>query len=350
MTHFPHLHWVWWSWNLVYDLRYMLAFEFMRDLFEAGTMIAIVSGVVSYLVVLRRSSFAAHALGHVGFSGAAGAVLFAVNPFYGLLAFTTVSGTGIALLGKNASHRDVEIGTVLAFMLGLGLLFLGLYQGYATEAYSILFGQVVGISPAQVAYTFEASVPVLVALALVFRQLVFASLDEEVAEAKGMPTMLLGVVFMLTLAVAISIAVTVIGVLLVFALTVTPAAIAVRLTKRPLYSVLLSVGVALTATWVGSFVAFYEDYATSFFIVTIVFAIYIVVRSIPLLRRLVRWVDGRARSFASSVAPPLRRLSGRVSGRSRSEPSPDVLRGVPAAGRPAAPERPAPASTDPDGA
>ena len=226
--------WVWWSWNLGADLRDMLQYEFIRNALEAGTIIAIVAGVVSYLVVLRRSSFAAHALGHIGFSGAAGAVLFAVAPIYGLLLATTVSGAAMAVLGKTAATRDVEIGTVLAFVLALGLLFLSFYKGYATEAYSILFGEIVGISSSQVVFTLEASIPVMVVLGLVYRQLLFASLDEEVAEAKGMHTVLLGVIFMVSLAVAISIAVTIIGVLLIFALTVTPAAIAIRLATRPL--------------------------------------------------------------------------------------------------------------------
>jgi zinc/manganese transport system permease protein len=286
--------WTWWNWNLIYDLRVMLQYEFVRNAFEAGTIIAILAGIVSYLVVLRRSSFAAHALGHVGFSGAAGAVLFGVAPIYGLLLFTTVSGGGIALLGQKAAHRDVEIGTVLAFMLGLGLLFLAFYNGFATEAYSILFGSIVGISNAQVLFTFETSLVVLAALALVYRQLLFASLDEEVAEAKGMHTLVLGLIFMLALAVAISVAVTIIGVLLIFALTVTPAAIAIRLAKRPLVAILISVAVALFATWAGIFIAFYEVEPTSFFIVTIVFIIYVVVRALPLLSRFKTWLTLRA--------------------------------------------------------
>ncbi len=270
--------WNWWGWNLFLDLRVMLQYEFVRNAFEAGTVIAVLAGVVSYLVVLRRSSFAAHALGHVGFSGAAGAVLFGVAPIYGLLLFTTVSGGGIALLGQKASHRDIEIGTVLAFMLGLGLLFLAFYNGFSTEAYSILFGDIVGISNSQVVFTFETSLVVLAVLAIVYRQLLFASLDEEVAEAKGMHTLALGLIFMLALAVAVSIAVTIIGVLLIFALTVTPAAIAIRLAKKPVYAILIAVLVALFATWAGIFIAFYEVEPTSFFIVTIVFAIYVAVR------------------------------------------------------------------------
>ncbi len=292
--------WVWWNWNVFLDLREMLHYEFIRNAFEAGTIIAIVAGIVSYLVVLRRSSFASHALGHVGFSGAAGAVLFGVNPFYGLLLFTTVSGGGIALLGQKASHRDVEIGTILAFMLGLGLLFLAFYNGYATEAYSILFGSVVGISNTQVLLTVESSIPVLIVLALVYRQLLFASLDEEVAEAKGMHTLLLGLIFMLTLAVAISIAVTIIGVLLIFALTVTPAAIATRLARRPLYAVILAVILALFAVWAGTFIAFYEVEPTSFFIVTIIFAMYVIVRALPLFARFGSWLGLSSRSPAIS--------------------------------------------------
>lgn len=284
------------SWNLIGDLRFMLQFEFVRNAFEAGTIIALVAGIVSYLVVLRRSSFAAHALGHVGFSGAAGAVLFGVNPLFGLLLFTTVSGTGMAVLGSKASQRDVEIGTVLAFMLALGVLFLAFYNGFADEAYSILFGEIVGISSAQVVFTLATAIPVLVALALVYRQLLFASLDEQVAEAKGMHTTALGVIFMLVLAVAISIAVTIIGVLLIFALTVTPAAIAIRLARRPVYAVTIAVLVALSAMWAGIFIGFWVAFLTtslasriptSFFIVTIVFVAYLLVRGIPLLSRFV---------------------------------------------------------------
>lgn len=312
MTGLPSLPfppWVWWNWNIVYDLRVMFQLEFFRNLIEACTMISVLAGIVSYLVVLRRSSFASHALGHVGFSGAAGAVLFAVNPFYGLLIATTVSATGMAALGQKASHRDVEIGTVLAFMLGLGLLFLSAYKGFATEAYSILFGEVVGIDNAQVLLTLETSLPVLIVLGLVYRQLLFASLDEEVAEAKGMHTVALGLVFMLALAVAISIAVTVIGVLLIFALTVTPGAIAVRLVKRPLYAVLIAILVSLFATWTGAFIAFYEAEPTSFFIVTIIFIIYMVVRALPYVRSLRPALAGifsaRREQLPGSPAPPI---------------------------------------------
>ncbi len=277
------------SWNLITDLRTMWEFAFMRNAFEAGTVISIVAGIIGYFVVLRRSAFATHALGHVGFSGAAGAVLIGVNPVYGLLLFTTSGATGMALLGRRAANRDIEIGTVLAFMLGVGLLFISLYNGYATEAYSILFGEILGISDGDVVFTVAASLVVLAVMALICRRLLFASLDEDVAEAKGMPMLTLGLTFMILLAVAISIAVQIIGVLLIFALMVTPAAVAVRVTKRPMYAVLVSVIVALFATWVGLFIQFYVPYPASFFIVTIAFAIYVGVRvGQAILGRLVR--------------------------------------------------------------
>jgi len=277
------------SWNVVTDLRDMWQYAFMRNAFETGAIIAVLAGIVGYFVVLRRTAFASHALGHVGFSGAAGAVLFGVNPVYGLLLFTMGGGSGMALLGRRAATRDIEIGTVLAFMLGIGLVFLSLYHGYATAAYSILFGEVLAISDAQVILTLEAAIIVLAVLALIYRPLLFSSLDEDVAEAKGLPMLVLNLSFMLLLAVAISFAVQVIGVLLIFALMVTPAATAVRLTKRPLFAMVVSVAIALFAIWSGLFISWYEQYPPSFFIVTIAFSLYVAVRGgTALSGRLVR--------------------------------------------------------------
>jgi zinc/manganese transport system permease protein len=264
--------------NLLSDLQGIFQYQFMQHAFEAGTIVAIVAGIIGYFVVLRRSSFAAHALSEIGFAGAAGTVLLGINPVFGLLGFTTVSGAGIAVLGKRASHRDVEIGSVLAFALGLGILFISLYTGYATEAYSILFGEILGVSSADVLITFAVSLVILAATAFVYRPLLFASLDEEVAEAKGIRTSLLGIVFMVLMAAAVSIAIQVVGVLLIFALMVTPAATAIRLAKKPLYAITISVLIALFATWIGLFISFYEPYPVSFFVTSIVFISYLFVR------------------------------------------------------------------------
>jgi zinc/manganese transport system permease protein len=260
------------------DLQQIFHYPFMQHAYEAGTIVAIVAGIVGYFVVLRRSSFAAHSLSHIGFAGAAGAVVVGVMPVYGLLLFTTVGGSAMAVLSPKASHRDVSIGTVLAFMLGLGVLFITLYTGYATEAYSILFGDIVAISASDVTITLVASIIILSAVALVYRPLLFSSLDEEVAEAKGLPTFLFGIVFMLLVALATSIAVQFVGVLLIFSLMVTPAAIAQQLARTSQGAVILSTAIAVTATWVGLFIAFFTPYPVSFFITSIVFILYLVVR------------------------------------------------------------------------
>jgi zinc/manganese transport system permease protein len=264
--------------NLFLALQGIFKYRFMQHAFEAGTVVAIVAGIIGYFVVLRRSSFAAHALSEIGFAGAAGTVLLGISPVFGLLGFTTAGGAAIALLGKRASHRDVEIGSVLAFALGLGVLFISLYTGYATEAYSILFGEILGISSSDVIVTLALSLAILVATAFVYRPLLFASLDEEVAEAKGIRTSLIGIVFMVLLAAAVSIAIQVVGVLLIFALMVTPAATAIRLAKKPRYAIMISALIALFATWTGLFVSFYEPYPVSFFVTSIVFISYLLVR------------------------------------------------------------------------
>jgi zinc/manganese transport system permease protein len=265
--------------NPVTDLQELLRYPFMQHAIEAGTVVAIIAGIVGYFVVLRRSSFAAHALSHVGFAGAAGAALLAVNPVYGLLLFTSVGGSAMAILSPRAANRDVHIGTVLAFMLGLGVLFVSLYAGNSTTTYSILFGEILGISNSDVLLTLIAGIIILGAVSVVYRPLLFSSLDEDVAEAKGMPTFALGIVFMLLLAVATSIAVQVVGVLLIFSLMVTPAAIAQQLAKRPLTGILVSVIIALTATWLGLTIAYFgPPYPVSFYITTLVFSFYLLVR------------------------------------------------------------------------
>lgn len=266
------------SWNLITDWQNIWQYAFMRHAFEAGTIVAIVAGVVGYFVVIRRLSFAAHALSHVGFAGAAGAVLVGINPLIGLLAFTSGGGLAMAALGRRAASRDVQIGTVLAFMLGLGVLFINLYKGYATEAYSLLFGEILGISTFNVVVTLIAGVLILLAITLMYRRLLFSSLDEDVAEAKGVSIIGMSIASLLIIAVATSIAVQVVGVLLIFALMVTPAAIAQRVARHPLSGIGVSVIVSLLATWIGLFASFYLPYPVSFFIVSLVFAVYLSVR------------------------------------------------------------------------
>lgn len=258
-------------------------YDFMRNAYLAGTMVAVVAGLVGYFVILRGLSFAGHALSHIGFAGATGAVVLGLSPVFGLLAFTLGSALIMGALGKRVRGRDVIIGIVLAWMLGLGVLFLSLYQGYATEAYALLFGEILGISQRDLLVTCLAGAITLLGLAALYRPLLFTSLDEDVAEARGVPTRFVSVAFMLLLALAVSQAVQVVGVLLIFALLVTPAAIAERLTARPALGMLLAAVLALLFTWGGLTLAYYLPYPVSFFITSLAFGSYLLVRGLMLV-------------------------------------------------------------------
>ena len=274
------------SWNPLDDLAMLFHYDFMVHAFQAGTVVAIVAGAIGYFVVLRGSSFAAHALSHIGFAGAAGAVVLGLSPVLGLLAFTLGSGSVIGALGSRLRGRDVTIGIVLAWTLGLGVLFISLYTGYATEAYALLFGEILGISVRDVLVTLIAGVITLAALVFVYRPLLFSSVDEELASARGVPVTALSIAFMAILAVAVTEAVQVVGVLLIFALIVTPAAIAIRFTCHPPYAIGIGVGLALLFTWLGLAIAYFSPHPVSFFITSLAFFTYLGVRISEPLRRL----------------------------------------------------------------
>jgi zinc/manganese transport system permease protein len=277
------------TWNLFGDVASLFHYEFMVHAFEAGTIVAIVAGAIGYFVVLRASAFAAHALSHIGFAGATGAVVLGVSPVFGLLAFTLASGVTIGALGNRVRGRDVTIGIVLAWTLGLGVLFISLYRGYATEAYALLFGEILGISATDVVITLVAGIVTGVALIAIYRPLLFSSVDEDLASAKGVPVTALSIAFMAILAVAVTEAVQVVGVLLIFALIVTPAAIAVRFTSRPSVAILTGIVLALLFTWLGLAIAYYSPHPVSFFITSLAFATYVGVRlSEPVRSRLGR--------------------------------------------------------------
>jgi zinc/manganese transport system permease protein len=268
------------SWNLVTDIQNMLSFAFMRNAFAAGTASAIVAGLIGYFVVLRGSSFAAHAISHIGFAGAAGAVLLGLNPVLGVAALSLVASAGMGVLGKRLRGRDVVIGLIMAASLGLGYLFISLYTGNAQNAYSILFGQIFGITTSAVMITVLTSVIVLTLLAAVYRPLLFASLDEEVAQARGVPVGALAIGFMLLMALAVSEAVQVSGVLLIFALLVAPGAVAERVTRRPAVALTVSGSLAVLITWVSLALSYYTPYPVSFYVTSLAFVSYVIARAI----------------------------------------------------------------------
>jgi zinc/manganese transport system permease protein len=286
------------SWNLLDDLATLFHYQFMVNAFEAGTVVALIAGAIGYFVVLRSSSFAAHALSHIGFAGATAAVVLSLDPVVGLLAFTVGSATVIGALGSRLRARDLTIGIVLAWALGLGVLFISLYKGgYANEAYSILFGLILGIDLNHVVATAIAGIITIAALVAIYRPLLFASVDEELAAAKGVPVTALSIIFMVIVAVAVTEAVQVVGVLLIFALIVTPAAIAVRFTSRPGIAITIGIALAIVFTWAGLAIAYYTPYPVSFYITSLAFGTYVIVR----LSEPVRRTLGRKTALAAAA-------------------------------------------------
>lgn len=256
-------------------IRAMLDYDFMRNAFAAATVVAIVSGTVGYFLVLRGQTFAGHALSHVGFTGATGAVLIGVPPLWGLLLITLTAGLGMGFIGEKLAQRDVAIGLVLAFALGLGLLFLHFYTAFASQAATLLFGNVLAVDVETVWTLSALGVISLAALAVISRPLLFASLQPELAEAKGVSLRLYGVLFLAIVAVTTAECAQIVGVLLVFALMVGPAAAAQRLTSAVITGILLSALLALFEAWGGITIAFYTDWPSSFCIVALSGVVYL---------------------------------------------------------------------------
>ncbi len=252
----------------------MLDYDFMRTAFAAATIVAIVAGLVGYFLVLRGQTFAGHALAHVGFTGATGAVLIGVSPLAGLVLLTVAAGIGMGLLGERLANRDVAIGIVLSFSLGLGLLFLHFFTAFATQATALLFGNVLAVSMPTVWTLLALGVVSLGVLAVISRPLLFVSLQPELAAAKGVPARLLSILFLAIVALATAECAQIVGVLLVFALMVGPAASAQRLTTNIGSGLLLSAGLALAEAWLGLTLAFYTDWPTSFWISALSASVY----------------------------------------------------------------------------
>jgi zinc/manganese transport system permease protein len=256
----------------------LLGYDFVQNAILAGLVIAIVAGVVSPFVVARNMSFAVHALSELGFTGAAGFILIGLSPVLGLLAGSAITALFIGALGARARGRDSVIGLVMAFGLGLGVLFITLYPKYASEAFALLFGTINGVSRGDVLFLVAIAAAAIVALAIVYRPLTFATVDPEVAEARGVPVRSLGIVFLLILAAAVSEAIQVVGVLLILTLLITPGATAERLTPRPGQATLYSVGIALFCTIGGILLALVTNAPVSVFVTSLSFACYLVAR------------------------------------------------------------------------
>jgi zinc/manganese transport system permease protein len=255
----------------------VLQTDFMRNALLGGSLVAIAAGLLGYFVVVRSNAFAAHALAHIGFPGATGAILVGAPVTLGLAAFCVGGGLLIGLLGRRVADREVATGTVLAFATGLGVLFASLASANASTTTSVLFGNLLAVSDDELVVFALFTAAVALVLAAIGRPLVFASVDPAVAEARGVPVRALGVAFVVLLALTITMAVQVVGTLLLFGLVVTPAATALRLTARPGRVAAIAVGIALLSVWVGLVLAAMVDLPPSFFVVTVSVLVWTVV-------------------------------------------------------------------------
>lgn len=244
----------------------MLDYDFMRTAFLAAFLVAIVCGPVGWFLVLRGQTFASHALSHVGFAGATGALLVGVFPLAGLSTGALVAGILMGFAGDRVAGRDVMIGLVLSVTMGAGALFLHFLTQSASAATALLFGDILGISKGMLSWLALLSVGCLLALGIMARPLLFASLQPELAEAKGVPMRLLDVLFLALVALATAECAQITGVLLVFTLMVAPAATVLRLGVAPLVGLMLSALLALCEAWGGLVLSWQTDYPTSFWI------------------------------------------------------------------------------------
>ena len=270
------------GWNLWSDAQQLLQFRFMVNALRAGTIVAVVAGAIGYVMVLRRQSFAGHTMALVGFPGAAGATWLGINQSFGFYTFAVIAALLIAAAGNptvtrigGSAEQSAAIGTVQAFALALGMLFVSLYHGFQSGLTGLLFGTIIGVTDTQVLTLLVAGLVVLVALVALGRPLLFASVDADVAAATGVPARLVGALFLVLLGVAAAGTSQVTGSLLVFALLVAPAATAIRLTAKPSLGVALSVVIAVFVTWLGEGVAYFSPYPIGFWVTTFAFGAFL---------------------------------------------------------------------------
>lgn len=268
------------SWNLSSDIRQLFLYPFMVNAFRAGTIVAILAGALGWYMVLRRQSFAGHTLAIVSFPGASGAILIGISAIAGYFAAAIAAAVVIAAVprslgGRARSSESAVIGTVQAFALACGALFVSLYGGFLNGLTNLLFGSFLGISSSQVLTLLAVAVLALAALAVIGRPLFFATVDPDVAAARGVPVRLLSTVFLILLGCAAAEVSQITGALLVFALLVMPAATAQQLTAKPMASFALTIGLGLLIVWLGLGVAYFSVYPVGFYITTFGFAGYV---------------------------------------------------------------------------
>jgi zinc/manganese transport system permease protein len=239
--------------------------DLMLTAWESASIVAVVAGVVGFFIVLRGSAFAAHALPNGAFAGAAGASLIGVDAIIGLAVFSILGALTIAGLGRRARH-DVATALVIVMMLGLGSLFLSMTTEYAPQIYSLLFGEVLGVSSSELVPIGVIGVVAISAILLMYRPLMFSSVMPDVAAARGVRSRRMEVAFLLVVALTTTMAVPVVGALLIFSLLISPAAAARSFTSKPLGAMGLSVIIALATVWSAIALSYLSNLPIGFFV------------------------------------------------------------------------------------
>jgi zinc/manganese transport system permease protein len=269
--------------------------SFMRNAWLGGTIVALAAGLMGYFIVVRNSSFAAHALAHIGLPGATGAVLLGLPAVLGLGVFCVGGALAIGALGKRASDRDVATGTVLAFATGLGLFFNSLATRSSSTLTNVLFGNLLAITADQLVGFLALLLVLATCMAFIYRPLLFTSVNSQVAEAKAVPVRGLSIGFMVLLGITVTMAVQAVGTLLLFALVVTPAATALLLTARPVLAMAVSTVIGVIAVWAGLVLSAMFNLPPSFVIVTIACGVWLAV-----------WLGRRVQRPRRTAASPAR--------------------------------------------
>ena len=269
------------SWNPVSNVQALFSFQFMINALEAGTIVAVMADVTGWFMVLRRQTFAGHTLSVIAFPGAAAASLAGLPVALGYFGFCGLGAillAGIAGSRRSLAAESAAIGSLQALALALGFLFVSLYHGVLNGIDSLLFGTFLGITSRQVTVLLVVAAAAVALVVLAARPLFFASVDADVARAGGVPVGLLGFAFLLVLGLSVAATSQITGALLVFALLVTPAATAHQLTARPALGIALSVAIALGVTWLGLALAYFSIYPVGFYVTSLSFALYALVR------------------------------------------------------------------------
>lgn len=263
---------------------YALLLPLVSNSLIAGAVLGVVGGLIGIFIMMRDMAFAVHGIAELSFAGAAFALLIGADVVTGSVLGSLIAALILGFLGTRARDRNSITGVLMPFGLGLGILFLSLYEGRSANKFGLLTGQIVAVDDVQLNGMLILSLVVVLALILIWRPLTFASVDPVVANARGVRTSWLSIIFMVILALAVAVTIQVVGALLVLALLITPAAAAMRVTSNPVLTVVLSIAFAELAVVGGILLALAGSLPISPYVTTISFLIYVICRSIEYVR------------------------------------------------------------------